>query len=79
MKQFFPYLILCFILLFGLIGTLLFRYHPLKLPIILLTSAAYFIWGILHHAAFCGTLHRQVVLEYLAVACLGAIIIATLL
>ena len=78
MKQFFPYLILCFILLFGLIGTLIFRYHPLKLPIILLTSAAYFIWGILHHALL-GTLHRQVVLEYLAVACLGAIIMATLL
>lgn len=78
MKHFFSYLILFLILLFGLIGTLVFRYHPLKLPLILLTSAAYFIWGIVHHTLQ-GTLHRQVVLEYLAVACLGAIIIATLL
>ena len=78
MKQFFSYSVLLLILLFGLIGTLVFRYHPLKLPVIFLASAAYFIWGVVHHALL-GTLHRQVVLEYLAVACLGAIIIATLL
>ena len=72
------YLVLAFIFLAALIGLVTLRYHPLRPLAIIATAVAYLVWGIVHHAIL-GTLHRKVVLEYLGLAALGAIIIATLL
>ncbi|OGY17919.1 MAG: hypothetical protein A2784_01835 [Candidatus Chisholmbacteria bacterium RIFCSPHIGHO2_01_FULL_48_12] len=78
MKQLVHYLALVIILTLGFLALITFRYHPLRPVAIILTAAAYFVWGILHHLSL-GTLHRQVVLEYFSLAILGGIIIATLL
>ena len=78
MKSLVHYLSLVIILAVSFTGLLIFRYHPLRSFAIIFTAAAYFVWGIFHHLAL-GTLHRKVVLEYLSLAILGAIIIATLL
>jgi hypothetical protein len=78
MKSLIHYLALVIILALGITASLIFRYHPLRPLAIILTTAAYFVWGLLHHLSL-GTLHRQVVLEYLSLAILGGIIIATLL
>ena len=78
MKSLVHYLALVVILTLGFIALILLRYHLLRPLAIIFTAAAYFVWGIFHHLTL-GTLHRQVVLEYLSLAILGAIIIATLL
>ena len=78
MKPLVHYLALVIILAIGFANLLIFRYHPLRPLTIILTAAAYFVWGIFHHLTL-GTLHRQVVLEYFSLAILGGIIIASLL
>ncbi|MCL4359744.1 hypothetical protein M1555_00615 [Patescibacteria group bacterium] len=42
------------------------------------TSVAYFLWGIIHHAAR-GDLHRKVVIEYMLVSALAIVLLSTVL
>lgn len=73
------YFLLILILSIGLVSILTFRFHPPFAPLsIIITALAYVIWGIVHHA-LTRSLHRQVVLEYVSLALLGALIIYILL
>ena len=76
MKHLSHYLMLTLILTLGTVSILLWRFHPILRPLsILTTCAAYVIWGLFHHLST-GTLHRQVVLEYLSLSLLGGVIIS---
>lgn len=50
---------------------------PLQLTIGAITTVAYVIWGISHHA-IAGDLHRKVVIEYVLVGLIALVLLATL-
>lgn len=43
-----------------------------------ITSIAYVLWGLLHHALE-GTLHKKVVVEYLLIGAIAVVLIMTIL
>lgn len=79
MKHFSHYLSLVGVFAAGVIGIYLFSYDRLlQMAVVAATSAAYVAWGIVHH-----WLHRDlylsVIIEYLAVAILGVVLIFSLI
>lgn len=69
------YLTLFFILLVGGIAFFYFRRYPqAQIISIFLTTSFYVIWGAVHHYLE-GDLHLRVILEYLAIAFLGFLIL----
>lgn len=73
------YLVLAFILIFGALSFFYFRrFSQAQLVSVFLTVSFYVIWGIIHHLLE-GDFHLRIVLEYLAVALLGFLILFTLL
>lgn len=78
MKHFGHYLTLAFILVFGGVSFFYFRRFPQAQTVsIFLTASFYVFWGMIHHHLE-GDLHLRVVLEYVAVAFLGFLILWTL-
>jgi hypothetical protein len=71
-------LLLFGILMSGFVGLILFSYdRNIQLLIAFLTSVGYVIWGVIHHKHNLD-FHFEVLLEYIAVAVLGMVIIFTL-
>lgn len=63
----------------GLAGFWLFSYdRNFQAAIVIASATGYFSWGIVHHHIH-KNLHLEVVLEYLAIAVLGVVIILFLL
>ena len=78
-KHFYYYLVLLVILNLGIGLFYLFRFNPLyQMKVILATSIAYVVWGIIHHW-LSEDLHLKVVLEYLLIAILVNLIVLSLL
>ena len=71
----FHYLVLLFILVFGIVSFCYLRRFPQAQTVsIFLTASFYVLWGVLHHYLE-GDLHLRVILEYLAVAILGFLVL----
>jgi hypothetical protein len=69
------YFILALILLLGV--TFFFFYNgnkPSQFIVIVITSMAYFLWGVVHHIVD-NDLHPKIVVEYLLIALLAIFII----
>lgn len=78
-KDFVHYLVLAVILNIGLGAFWYFQYlRTIQLWVVAFTSVAFVTWGIIHHY-LCQELHLRVVLEYLATAILGFLVIWFLL
>lgn len=78
-KHFHYYLVLLVILNLGIGLFYFFRFNPFyQMKVILATSIAYVVWGIIHHW-LSEDLHLKVVLEYLLIAILVNLIILSLL
>lgn len=62
-------------------GSLTFWYAKgntsLQLAIGVMTTIAYILWGIMHHA-LAGDLHRKIVIEYVLVGLVALVLLATL-
>lgn len=73
-----------YVLLFGILvagfgGLVLFSYdRRFQIGIAIATAISYVVWGIAHHHLH-RDLHIEVVFEYLAVACLGLIILFSII
>ncbi len=73
------YLVLFGILIAGFVGTIVFFYDKnFQTAVVLATGASYFAWGIVHHYLH-NDLHLEVVIEYLAVAVLGFVLLFSLI
>lgn len=73
------YLVLLFILTFGAVAFFYFqRYPQAQIVSLFLTASFYVLWGIVHHYQQ-GDLHLRIILEYVAVAILGFIILFTMI
>ena len=74
-EHFGHYLALGFILAFG-VGALVFFQRTPQMQIIslFLTASFYVLWGVVHHYSE-GDLHLRIILEYIAVALLGFLIL----
>ena len=78
-EHFGHYIILLFILVFGILAFLHFqRYPQAQIMSVFLTASFYVLWGIVHHYLE-GDLHIRVVMEYVAVALLGFLILWTVI
>ncbi len=72
------YLVLLFILTFGALAFFyLQRFPQAQIISAFLTASFYVFWGVIHHYLE-GDLHLRVVMEYLAVAFLGFLILLTI-
>lgn len=72
------YLALFGILIAGFAGLVLFSYdRDFQIGIAVATTLAYIAWGIIHHMLH-KDLHIETVIEYIAVALLGFVILYTL-
>lgn len=79
MKDLKHYLALMAILSVGLGAFLFFSYnHSAQIGIIIALSAAYVVWGIIHHTLK-KELHLRIILEYFLVAVLASIVVIFLL
>lgn len=73
------YLPLVGILVAGAFGFVFFSYDKVfQAAIAIAVAAGYFVWGIIHHHLH-RDLHLSVVLEYLAIAALGVVVVFSLL
>ena len=73
------YLSLLGIFAVGLLAFVFFSYDPtFKIAVIISIAVSYVVWGIVHHHLR-GDLYLEVVLEYIAVAVLGLIIVFSLI
>lgn len=69
------YLILLFILLFGILSFWYLRTNQqAQMVSVFLTAVFYVLWGIIHHYIE-GDLHIRIIMEYLAIAILGFVIL----
>lgn len=72
------YLALMVILNIGVLGFLFFSYNfTYKIIVLLFTSLAYILWGVVHHW-MADDLHPRVILEYVVIALLANIMIIAL-
>ena len=79
MKDFKHYLALMAILSVGLGAFFFFGYNrPAQIGIIIVLSAAYVIWGIIHHSLK-KEFHLKIFLEYFMVAVLASLVVIFLL
>lgn len=62
-------------------GSLTFWYAKgntgLQLTVGVMTTVAYVLWGLTHHA-LAGNIHRKIVLEYVLVGVIAIVVLATL-
>lgn len=73
------YLPLIGILAAGVLGFIWFSYdRAFQLAVAIASAVAYVFWGIVHHSMH-RDLHLSVVIEYIAIAALGVVIVFTLL
>ncbi|KKQ43547.1 MAG: hypothetical protein US60_C0001G0062 [Microgenomates group bacterium GW2011_GWC1_37_8] len=73
------YLPLLGIIFAGLVGFWIFSYDMVfQLAIVVAVAASYISWGIIHHHMH-NDLNLSVVLEYIAVAVVGLVLVFTLL
>ena len=73
------YLPLFGVLIIGGVGFVNFSYDKqFQAAIVISTALGYFVWGLIHHFLH-RDLHIQVVLEYLAIAILGVVVVFSLL
>ena len=73
------YLSLLGIFVVGILAFVFFSYDPaFKIAVIISIAVSYVVWGIMHHYLN-KDLYLEVVLEYIAVAVLGLIIVFSLI
>ena len=73
------YLPLLGIFTVGILGFTLFSYDKIfQAALVLAVATAYVAWGIIHHHIH-EDLHSSVIIEYLAIAVLGVVVIFSLL
>ena len=73
------YLILFSGLALGVISFLLFyQYTSLKIVIVILVGAFYFLWGVIHHKIK-KDLHAKIKLEYFLIAAISVVILVSLI
>ncbi|KKR71073.1 MAG: hypothetical protein UU12_C0009G0017 [Candidatus Woesebacteria bacterium GW2011_GWA2_40_7b] len=73
------YLSLFGILLAGFAGLILFSYDKnFQMSVAFATAGAYVAWGIVHHAIH-KDLYLETIIEYIAIAILGSVIIFSLI
>jgi FtsH-binding integral membrane protein len=73
------YLSLFIILLAGFVGLVLFSYDKkFQVSAALITAGAYVTWGIVHHTVH-KDLYLETIIEYIAIAILGLVIIFSLI
>lgn len=73
------YLVLLVILNFGALMFYLLRFNPVyQMWVMVLTSLAYVLWGMIHHFLE-EDLHLKVILEYVLIAMLVNLVVMTLL
>lgn len=74
-EHFSHYLILLFILLFGILSFWYLRLNQqAQIVSVFLTAVFYVLWGVIHHYIE-GDLHIRIIMEYLAMAILGFVIL----
>lgn len=73
------YFLLMGILVFGFGGLILFSYdRRFQVGIAVATAVSYVVWGIIHHYLH-RDLHLEVVIEYMAVASLGLVVLFSII
>ena len=73
------YLALLGIFVAGLLAFVIFNYDsPFRIAVIISIGISYVVWGIVHHYLN-KDLYLEVVLEYIAIAILGMIIVLSLI
>lgn len=73
------YFVLLGMFLAGIVAFSLFSYDRVfQMIVAVAVAVSYFVWGIIHHAIH-RDLYFSVVVEYLAVACLGLVIVFSLI
>jgi uncharacterized membrane protein len=76
---YFHYVVLIAILTIGIIA---FYYvqpsHSAQLTVGIITSCAYIVWGIIHHALK-HELHQKIVIEYILIGMIAVVLLATVL
>jgi len=73
------YLSLFGILIAGFAGLILFSYdRNFQVSVAIATAASYVAWGIVHHWLY-KDLHLETVIEYVAIAILGLVIIFSMI
>lgn len=73
------YLVLLFILVFGALAFFYFQRMPqVQILSVFITAVFYVVWGVAHHYLE-GDLHFRVIIEYVAIALLGFLILLTLI
>jgi hypothetical protein len=78
-KHFPHYFSLIGIFLAGFLGIIIFSYDRIfQIAILVAVAVAYVIWGMVHHLIH-KDLYLEVVLEYLAIATLGLIVVLSLI
>jgi len=74
-KKHLDYLVLIFAAALAIILVIVFSANKQLVSLVVVSFAVfYFIWGIIHHKSE-GTLHREVLFEYLLYAILGAVLV----
>jgi len=77
-KHLVHYLVLLFLLVSGGLSFFYFQRFPqAQIVSAFLTASFYVLWGVIHHYLE-GDLHLRVVVEYMAVAILGFLVLFTL-
>lgn len=77
-EHFVHYLVLLFLLVSGGLAFFYFQRFPqAQIVSAFLTASFYVLWGVIHHYIE-GDLHLRVVVEYMAVALLGFLVLFTL-
>jgi hypothetical protein len=72
------YMALLGLLLAGFAGFTIFSYDKsFQMAVAIATAVAYVLWGVIHHHLH-KDLHAETVVEYIAVAALGLVILFTL-
>lgn len=73
------YLILLVMMFLGLTGIIFLGSHSsLRIILVLLISAAYLVWGVVHHLLE-GTLNKEIFIEYLLYSLMGTAFIFSVL
>jgi len=73
------FIILLIILGIGAAAILLTTYYrPYQIAAVILTSLAYFSWGIIHHYKQ-KELHSEIIIEYLLIAIFGAVLLISVI
>lgn len=73
------FIVLIVILFFGVLTFLCVRPNTsMQLLVGIITSVAYVLWGLIHHAVR-KDLHRKIVIEYLLIGAIAIVLLVTML